>query len=320
MSLKVLQLNSPLDITDRKKIVFSNRHLEEMSRTLIVGGSGLIGSGLLSLVANQDSEVGATNRTKGVGELCVDLSKGDFRDALDFSASVVFFCAAMTNIQTCENAPDETRKVNVSQTLALIKELVRRDAFVVWLSSSTVFDGQRSGMTEDSPNSPITNYGRQKAETEQTILGSPQLAARVAIVRLSKVVSPTQGIAAEFMRLLQSGELVEAFSDLYLSPVSLAYVCRGLQKIAQARVPGVFHLSGETELSYSQFARLLADRAGAAGDLVRPVVSVSRTDVHVLYRPRYPALRMTRTTQLLGLQPEPIASTFDELFPLGAQS
>ena len=92
-----------------------------------------------------------------------------------------------------------------------------------------------------------------------------------------------------------------------------------MQKIACARLPGVYHLSGELELSYAQFAQLLADRVGVARNRVRPVESASRTDVSVLYRPRHPALRMTRTTQLLGLQPEPIEFTLNELFPFGRQ-
>lgn len=263
--------------------------------------------------------VGAASRKEGDGGVFVDLAQGEFREALDFSASEVFFCAAMTNIQGCEKNPEEAYRVNVSQTLALMTGLVERGAFVVWLSSNTVFDGQLAGMDEASAYSPTTCYGRQKMETEQAILGSPRLAAQVAIVRLSKVLSPTQGIAAEFMQRLRAGDPIDVFSDLYLSPASLAYVCKGLQKIAHAKVPGVFHLSGQAELSYVQFAQLLADRAGVARDRVRPVESVSRTDVAVLYRPRHPALRMTRTTQLLGLQPESIGSTLKELFPLGSQ-
>lgn len=290
-----------------------------MRRALVIGGSGLIGMALTSALL-QHGPVLSTSRNRGEEDrVLVDLTSGEFRDAFRAGATEVYFCAAMTNIQSCENNPVEAHRVNVAYTLALITGLVERGAFVVWLSSNTVFDGQLAGMDEASAYSPTTCYGRQKMETEQAILGSARLAAQVAIVRLSKVLSPTQGIAADFMQRLQAGESIDAFSDLYLSPASLAYVCTGLQQIARARLPGVFHLSGEAELSYAQFAQLLAARAGVARNRVRPVESASRTDVAVLYRPLHPALRMTRTTQLLGLQPESIESTLNGLFPLGRQ-
>jgi dTDP-4-dehydrorhamnose reductase len=286
-----------------------------VSKILIIGSIGLIGSGLFDWYSSQDALVASSSRRRERGKIFVDLATGEFRDALELSVSEVFFCAAMTNIQACENSPDEAHRINVSQTLALIKGLVERGAFVAWLSSNTVFNGQSPGSDEATEYSPTTCYGRQKMETERAILGSPELAARVAIVRLSKVVSSTRGIGADFLRRMRSGESIEAFSDLYLSPVSLAFICRGLHQIAQARLPGIFHLSGEAELTYADFARLLADHLGVARDLVHPVESASRTDVSVLYRPRHPALRMTRTTELLGLQPESIASTLNELFP-----
>ncbi len=279
----------------------------------------MIGSGLFDRYSSQDALVVSSSRKIERGKLFVDLAEGEFRDALEFYASDVFFCAAMTNIQACEKSPNEARRINVSQSLTLIKGLVERGAFVAWLSSNTVFSGRSPGMGENSAYSPTTSYGRQKMETEEAILSNPELAAHVAIVRLSKVLSPAQGIAADFMRRLQTGEQVEAFSDLYLSPVSLAYVCQGLQQIAKARMSGIFHLSGEAEVSYADFALSLADHLGVAQDLVHPVESATKTEVSVLYRPRHPALRMTRTTRLLGLQPEPIASTLNQLFPQSRQ-
>lgn len=247
------------------------------------------------------------------------MMSGEFGDACRAGASEVYFCAAITSIHECESQAAASYDVNVVKTVELMKRLVETGAFVVWLSSNTVFDGQLPHMDEVSECTPSTNYGRQKSKVEQEVMSSPEMCGHVAIVRLSKVLSPVQGIAADFMRRLQAGEQVEAFSDLYLSPVSLAYVCRGLQQIAQSQMPGIFHLSGEAELSYADFALSLADHLGVARDLVRPVESAARTDVSVLYRPRHPALRMTRTTQLLGLQPEPIASTLNQLFPQSRQ-
>lgn len=287
-----------------------------MAMTLVIGGNGMVGSRLVKMISERGNLVCSTSRDRGSKDIFFDLLNGDFSELLSCCPSVVFICAAKTNVRDCENFPNEAYLVNVTRTLELVTELVRSGAFVVWLSSSMVFDGMLAGRAEDAEYSPSSIYGQLKVDVELAILGNPSLCSRVAIVRLSKVVSPSCGIAAEFLRKLRLGENVEAFSDLYLSPVSDAYVCRALLVIAQSRMAGIFHLSGVAELTYVQFAHLLAGRAGLDRGYVVPTQSSGKLNNTVVYRPRYPALRMIRTSDLLGLRPEPIESTLDELFML----
>lgn len=283
-----------------------------MTRYLIIGGDSLIGSELAHTLSDQGEVVVSTRRSDRPGSVFVDLASGKFDVVDDVNADVAFVCAAMTNIQACEDDAHAAVKINVTETLRLIRRLTGKSCFVVWLSSNTVFNGQSPFPNEDSPYSPTTEYGRQKMATELAILDAPELADRVAIVRLSKVVSAVKGMASNFIRRLSDRKPCTAFSDLQLSPASLTYVCAGLKTISLARKPGIFHLSGAEELSYAQFADKLADHLGADRDLVVPGSS-SDVNVTVLYRPQHPALGMVRTRRLLGLAPEVMAHLMDEL-------
>jgi len=282
-----------------------------MTRYLIVGGDGLIGAQLEQVLARQGSVVATTRRAVGPGRIVLDLSSGQADAAYAVKADVAFICAAMTSMLGCETNPLGSHRVNVTETIRLIAQLASNGCFVVFLSSNTVFDGETPFADEDTPYSPTTEYGRQKAVAEQGIRNLPST-ENCAIVRLSKVVTAKTGVAANFIQRLRTGEPCPAFADLLLCPVSLTAVCAGLSAIAAARKPGVFHLSGAEEMSYAELAGFLARRLGAAPGLVLPSQS-SDAKVNVLYRPRHPALGMARTRALLGLVPEPTENMLNEL-------
>ncbi|MEO8165587.1 MAG: sugar nucleotide-binding protein, partial [Betaproteobacteria bacterium] len=130
----------------------------------------------------------------------------------------------------------------------------------------------------------------------------------VAIVRLTKVLSARTDIVRKFTDNMRRGETVQAFSDLFISPVSLKYVVDSLLVVERSRVGGIFHLSGSEEFSYAEFARRLAKKLGVPADLIRET-TMEESRQTVLYCPRHPTLDMSSTAQSLGLKPEPIDAT-----------
>lgn len=278
---------------------------------LIVGGDGLIGSSLYRFLVSQNVSVYITTRRNvdlAEHESYLDLTDCRYHaKVLDFPVNCVFLCASVTSIAACEENSLLTRKVNVDGTLSLVNLLNERGVRVVFLSSNTVFDGINI-VDEYSDTCPNTEYGKQKADVESILLKMNN----VAIVRLSKVMSPTSGIASDFLKKLSAGEELHAFQDLRMSPVSLKYVVESLVKIAQSVETGIFHLSSETELSYAEFAYHFAARLNVSRSKIKPISSLS-AGINVLFNPVHPALGMTRTLDVLGIMPESISHVFDQL-------
>lgn len=280
----------------------------------VVGGDGLIGRRIAGDARRfADSVVSSSRRPNAhPGSVFADLTTGDFNAVIATAPDVAFLCAAMTSMKACRDNPELSYRVNVTETVSLASQLVKQGAFVVFLSSNAVFNGSTPQPDEHHPREPVTEYGVQKACAEQELSKMPGADEHIAIVRLSKVLSPDTGMAAEFLRRFRARESCTAFDDLRMAPISLCYAADGLLAVASRKLPGTFHLSGAEELSYAEFARRLASHVGADPESVKAVPS-RRAVAEVLFSPRFPALGMKRTRELLGIEPEPMDRVLDEL-------
>jgi dTDP-4-dehydrorhamnose reductase len=126
-----------------------------------------------------------------------------------------------------------------------------------------------------APRAPVSEYGRQKAEAEA---GLELLLARdapVAILRLSKIVSPDMALIHGWVRSLRAGEPITPFADMMMAPVETRLVCEVIAALMQARATGIFQLTGPTDVTYEAAARHIADRIGAAQSLIEPIPAAS---------------------------------------------
>ena len=155
---------------------------------LIVGGESTIGAALSNFWTEKNIPFRASTRNTELllnSRLFIDLSQPHtFSDISGYKSAVI--CAAITEMSVCENNPIETKSVNVSGTIELIKRLSSINTYVLFLSTNQVFDGKHPNRKPDASRNPISEYGRQKAEVEIFIGSIPN----AGVLRLSKVILP----------------------------------------------------------------------------------------------------------------------------------
>lgn len=281
-----------------------------MSRPyLVVGGDGLIGRGLVRALRDRGLPVAQTTRRPmdGAGGVYLDLAAPG--PDLPVTPSIALLCAAVTSIKACADDPAATRRINVDNTARLAERLLRTGARVVFLSTNAVFDGSRPHARADAQVCPEVEYGRQKAEAERAILG---MGPGAAVVRLTKVFSGETPLVAGWICALRKGEAIRPFSDLPVCPVSLGYAVDALLAIGQATQDGVFHVSGERDVSYAEFAAALANALGADPGLVLPVLKSESGSV-LAYTPAHTSLDMGGLPPGLGLRPQGLADVASAL-------
>ena len=135
---------------------------------------------------SEGATVAGTTRRAGAtdaGVLSLDLSA----DAATWpelpEAGAVLLGAGETSLARCRAEPAATHRVNVDAVASLSERLGRRGTFMVFLSTNLVFDGSRPFARATDRRSPLTEYGRQKAEAEAVIRLQGEGAA---VLRLSK--------------------------------------------------------------------------------------------------------------------------------------
>ena len=238
-----------------------------MRSAIVIGGDGLIGKALTTKLTKSIQSVHSTSRRKpsDLSQIYYDLSDSVsvLSQKIHWIPDVVFVCAAVTGFAACSQDPVGSRKINVSKTLEISTHFMRQGVRVVYLSSNAVFDGSRLFIDESADLCPESIYGSQKAECESMLLAaSASLLGSCAVVRLTKVVDPAMNLFGHWLNCLKNKVSLKAAIDLVISPITIPYVVEGLQIIGAGDIDGVFHLSGERNVTYFQLAKAMAKKLG----------------------------------------------------------
>ena len=76
------------------------------------------------------------------GIIFLDLEDVDNWDCpQDIDVAVI--CGSVTNLRLCRDNPVQSERVNVKGVATVTKKLVDKDTFVIFLSTSQVFDGAK---------------------------------------------------------------------------------------------------------------------------------------------------------------------------------
>jgi dTDP-4-dehydrorhamnose reductase len=279
---------------------------------LVVGGDSLVGgSAVKALRQRGHAAFETTRRPDTVGPSRVLL---DFESDAPFRAPAgvqyAFLIAAATNYDRCEKDP-MARVINVELIPRTVASLLEQGLFVTYISTNSVFGGERPWPHEDDPHEPGIAYAQQKSDSEVVVQrAAERLNAldRLNIVRLTKIMNAGVSPLPAWFGAWEKGQPIEPFSDLIFAPMSVRFVGEALATIGERRVAGNLHLSGAENVNYVDFAGKLARRLGVDPNLIRPTTSIAK-GIHIPFKPTYSGLGMRRTTELSGVSPQP----FDEL-------
>lgn len=152
---------------------------------LVTGAAGYIGSVLTGeLLDNGHSVIALDDLSCGTGSLVryavnplFHFRRGDVRSGDDMTAALegadaIIHLAAVVGMPACDRDPVLARTVNVEATRALMR-LRSPSQRVVFPNTNSGYGTTAAGSvcTEETPLTPVSLYGRQKAEAEAIALG-----------------------------------------------------------------------------------------------------------------------------------------------------
>jgi dTDP-4-dehydrorhamnose reductase len=205
--------------------------LNKLGRVLIVGVNSKIGGALYKDLQKYAISVLGTTRKKNValGDpriIYLDLKDEVIDEGLLPEVDIVYIMASVTSMAECVSDSD-SYGINVSRISQIGSLYMKRGSFIIFASTNAVFSGEKFEQNECDIVDPITIYGSQKRDAENALLNSAALIpkGRLAIVRMTKVLTHDITLIKDWTASILDGRPIEAFIDLKIS-IILAFDSR----------------------------------------------------------------------------------------------
>jgi dTDP-4-dehydrorhamnose reductase len=193
----------------------------------------------------------------------------------------------------------DDRATTLDGAAAVAEAAAAVGARLVHVSSDVIFDGTKRGpYTEEDPPSPITDYGRAKADAERAVRAAHPgaLVVRTSLIYGGREPGRHERLAFE---AAEGRRAMTFFEDELRSPVLVEDLAGALLELAGRDEAGILHVAGLDTVSRYEFARLLAQRHGLSDERI-PRARLADLG---LVRPANCALDSSRARALLRTPP-----------------
>ena len=235
-------------------------------RVLITGAEGQLGSQILKTLSGQYDLIPTSRRGgKRDGFVISELDITDFEN-VDFfirnsDPQIIVNCAALTNVDKCEENIVLAKNVNSYSVSNLAKICSRRGIKLIQISTDYVFDGENPPFSEDSQKNPIQEYGKSKSVAEDIIQAESDL--DWTIVRASGIFSTSHNnFLMWILESIREGKMMQIVGDQFSNPISALSVSRFISNIIENDLGGVWNIGSEDSVSRFDFAMIVCQEFG----------------------------------------------------------
>jgi dTDP-4-dehydrorhamnose reductase len=285
---------------------------------LVLGRSGQVARELAKLGPPAGFELAFAGRER------LDLGADDPRPLLDeIGPAAVINAAAYTAVDKAETQPEAAFALNRDGPAALALACAEAKVPLVHFSTDYVFDGEKPApYLETDPVNPTGVYGASKAAGEAAVLaaGGPAV-----VLRTSWVYSAFgANFVKTMLRLAATREEIGVVADQLGRPTWAEDCARGALRAARALLdqqiegPELFHLSGEGDATWADFAEAIFEQSAARGGPSARVRRIATADYPTpARRPANSRLDCGKIIGALDFRPRPwrqsLAACFEEL-------
>lgn len=266
-------------------------------RTLVIGGSGFLGSALTQLAAERNVTCLATyhQHEQPYASIEFDFWADNPVSLIDqYQPDVVVFVSAVEYYDH-----DIPRDTFAAAAERIVKAC--QDRRFVYISSDAVFDGSIGRYSESVDPTPASEYGHRLTIFENIVRS---ICGDYCILRPSYLFGFARGALddrlARTRTSLQAGETVEYFTDMFKSPVKVTETATAIWSLVEQSVTGVVHCGGP-RISVYDFHCQAMSSLGLSTDPILQTRIPDDMDVA-----RDSSLETTRLTDLTGIRPTPV--------------
>ncbi len=281
-------------------------------RILVTGANGLLGQKLVELIPQQKGvHLTATGRDQNRNVegsytyLSADLTVNNDVEELIRSCKPthIIHCAAMTQVDDCERNPQACKAINVEATRLVLEKAKNLAVHFLYVSTDFVFDGLSGPYSESDEPNPLSIYGQSKLEAEVLVRNSGlkwSIARTVLVYGVSRDMTRSN-IVLWAKKSLEQNKRIKVVTDQWRTPTLVEDLAIGCFSISEGAHEGIFHVSGEEEMSPYELVHKVAEHFGLDKSLIEPVdASIFK---EVAKRPPRTGFDISKAKEVLRFQP-----------------
>lgn len=290
-------------------------------RILITGSNGLLGQKLVQQCLKR--KINFLASSKG-GNRNIDCPEENYRsldicdvnnidDVFDsYKPTHVIHTAAITNVDYCEENPEECEQVNILATQLLFEAAQKFKAHFQLLSTDFVFDGQKGNYEETDEPAPLSVYAKSKVDGENLLLKSTSdnwsIVRTIIVYGIGNNLSRSN-IICWAKDVLTKGQEITIVDDQFRAPTwadDLAWACL---RICELNEKGIFHISGPETMSIFDLVNRVANHFNLPTDKVKSISSSQLNQA--AKRPPKTGFNLMKSHDKLGYSPKTLEETLD---------
>jgi len=232
-------------------------------RILITGASGMLGATFIEKWRDK-FEIFATDKESFTNSPAKNFMGFDMlNDSYDVlinwaKPDVIIHCAAITNVDYCEDNTEQAMAVNAESVNKSLK--YGSNARLIFISSDAVFPDGIYMATEKDQTSPENIYGKTKEAGEKYIKDASgnHIAIRTTIV--GKNINPSyQGFVEWIVNSVKNGKEIMLFEDVLFTPITIWHLANEIEWIISSNISGIIHVAGCEPISKYDFGKKICE-------------------------------------------------------------
>ncbi len=212
---------------------------------------------------------------------------------------VVINTAAFNRVDECEDRVEDAFSANAFALRGLSRTCRELGAVLVHFSTDYVFDGGKGApYNEEDLPSPLSAYGESKLAGEHFVRA---LCERHFVIRTCGLygragcLDKGRNFVQAMLDAAGRGLPIRVVDDQRMTPTSTAELADNVLPLLSTRAYGLYHMTGEGECSWYEFAAAIFELSGVRADL-SPVSSADY--IQKARRPAYSVLENARAKRL----------------------
>jgi dTDP-4-dehydrorhamnose reductase len=248
-------------------------HARHSNKWFVTGATGMLGRQFVSTHGSR-----CVAMVRDVKGLPCDTVAGDLRDCASTATLIkkikpeaCFHFAACTDLEYCQQHPQEASLVNGKSTAALAAACSTIGARLVYMCTDAIFDGSTGNYSEDDALGPLNVYAETKLEGEKAALSASvrNISVRCNIFGTEAKISRQLKLYDWALSKLKNREAIIGFRDVFFNPLSVTTLSYLVADMVLLDLPGgLWHLGSQPFVSKDQFIRMVARANGLSDDSV----------------------------------------------------